>query len=173
MKYSEFRDRLESLVCGNRGAEPTEKYLRKLLGQLLLNKEKKPTSELFLQLFESALNSEPVEITDDWFNVKEPGLFSSVEEMKKLNINDFEYTLDTIKFFVADLQRMEEKELENPMRGYGVTSSSGARWYNFTMCGFVDASFALLDESNDKEMDNADLPWYYIASILIVGKIYE
>ena len=173
MKYSAFRDRLERLVCGNKEAEPTERYLRKLLSQLILNKDHKPTSELFLQLFESALSSNPVEMTNDWFDIKEPGLFSSIEEMKKLNINDFEYTLNAIKFFVADLKRMEEKELKDPMSAYGVTSPSGARWYNFTMCGFVEASFALLEESNDTEMNNDELAWYYIASILIVGKIYE
>lgn len=164
---------MENLVCGNKEAEPTEEYLRKLLGQIMLNKGIKPTSELFLQLFESALNSKPIKITNDWFDIKEPGLFSNMEEIEKLNISDYDYTLDTIKFFVADLKRMEENELKDPMRGYGITSPSGARWYNFTMCSFIEAAFALLDESSDIEMDDEELPWYYIASILIVGKIYE
>jgi hypothetical protein len=173
MKYTEFRDKLESIVCNNVNAKPTEVYLRKLLGQLVQCQGLQPSPELFIDIFESSLNAEPVEIEGNWYELKEPKLFSNLGEIERLGIDEFEYTINTIRFFVADLKRMEDKELKNPYKGYGVTSSSGARWYNFTMCGFVQASFQDLHERNDREMIDSELSWYYIASILIFGKMYE
>lgn len=174
MNIQEFTAQLQEIVCKEYDNLTTEEYLRKVLAQLQQHQNESPTYQLLLQIFEKALTTEALAFDENWNKLKEPDFY---EEEEAKNKDEFAYTLEVIQFFVADLKRMENKELKDPNRGFGVTSPSGASWYNFTICEFASA-FARFDEDahQDEEhldIDIADLSWDLIADILIIGKSYE
>lgn len=174
MNIQEFTAQLQEIVCKEYENLTTEEYLRRLLAQMQQYQNVPPTSQLLLQIFEEALITEPLAFDENWNKLKEPDFY---EEEVAGNKDEFAYTLEVIQFFVADLKRMKNKELKDPNRGNGVTSPSGASWYNFTICEFASA-FARFDEDAHEDdehldIDIADMSWDLIADILIIGKSYE
>ncbi len=171
MEITEFIKSLKVIVCHHENAEPTEEYLRRLLVQIDRNKHKNLNSDLLLEIFEAALMTTPCPFESSWNKIKEPEFYDD-NDIQIMKIDPLKYVTDTIQFFVADLRRMEAKELKNPYRYYGVTSSSGARWYNFTMCSFVEANKGY-NNGVAYEMDTKNLSWDFIAVFFIIGKAYE
>ncbi|WP_420573212.1 hypothetical protein [Kordia sp.] len=154
---------------------PEETYFRKLLFQVMLNTGNEVTATLLLDIFKKSFTSEAIIFDEKWNRIEEPLPF---QDTTMMNTNEaFEFTINTIQFLIADLRRLGNKVLNDPNRGFGVSSSVGTRWYNFDITAIVDGwngFYATGSDISTKDTTNtSEYTWCDIADILLIGKGYE
>ncbi|WP_298514505.1 hypothetical protein [uncultured Kordia sp.] len=178
MKYDTFLERLETIVYAEDVTSiPIEEYYRKLLFQVELNATEKVTAKLLLHIFKMSFTSEPIQFDNNWNNLVEIDFFVNYDDMS--NEERLEFTKNLIRFFSADLRRLGEKVLKDPYRGLGISSSSGARWYNFDIAEVVSGWERFYKDSvstaheTEENMEEENYFWTDIADILLTGKGYE
>ncbi|MGH1384629.1 hypothetical protein [Kordia sp.] len=175
MKYDDFLEELKILVQGvDEYNIPEEEYFRKLLFQVELNAAKNVTANLLLAIFKESFTSESVQFDENWNSIEEPALFTDAAQMS--NKEELEFTKNTLRFFISDLRRLGDKVLKDPHRGFGLTSSSGAKWYNFDITSIVYGWDSFCNDSSGTSAENSNeciYSWCDISDILVFGKGYE
>jgi hypothetical protein len=88
---------------------------------------------------------------------------------------EYDYTIAVIKFQIAELHKMQGKQLEDEWRHFGIDSETGNRWYNFEPDSILECGMRCYldhgdDESNDEEFE---VSWLTLGDLLEMGRIYE
>lgn len=159
-----------------------EEFLRALWGQIInTHKESAPTWELFVTLFEKAWIANPVPFDEAWFKITESAVSSeyTIDEegdyIPSEEMEDFQFLQHQILYQIADLRRMRDAgyfERDGMELYMGVTSPTGASWYNFSIPSFLEAAFGLTYEANAyTNLDEAT--WRDLGELLYMGQIYE
>lgn len=157
---SEFYDEILSLP--NKFEEiPLKQFLIGLYNVVEESKDETPSFDLFLNLIHSSLGSKESNFNQEWLAILTP----PNEDM----LDGYSYTLNAIRFQIAEMHKMEGKELLNPHKSFGIVSSTGNHWYNFDPftnleCG---ASYFI-----DREED-VEVTWKTLGELLEAGRIYE
>lgn len=156
-------------------------YLLSLYKNILNKKEEVLTQELLTQLLSDSFTSETIEMEDSWLEIiRSPERDKAYR--KKNNANDLgffskpgnygwedmEFTLQVLRFQIAELHKMEGKQLDNQMKEYGVASETGTPWYNFDPISNLSSGIKKLSTSVDKPT-TAD--WSVIGTILQLGRM--
>ena len=95
------------------------------------------------------------------------------ETIDKTNTSDltpYDFTIEVLKFQIAELHKMKGKQLENEYRYFGVQSETGNSWYNFDPFVNLECGARCME---DNEMDFSSLDWSFIGELLENGRIYE
>ncbi|MDO4880647.1 MAG: hypothetical protein Q3983_05145 [Capnocytophaga sp.] len=163
MTYDEFYNDIEQLPkkVTNRDLET---YLLALYDLALQHQEEVCTPTLCLELLEQAFTATPAPYNETW---------TAIRTMPEAdNMSAFDYTKAVIVFQIAELHRIRGKELNNEMRGFGLTSETGYDWYNFDPFTLLECGArGLSDYIGEEEMIPND--WYFLGQLLDLGRYYE
>lgn len=160
-----------------------EEYLLSVFGNVLNQKNKKLTFELALKIFADSFTTKPVQFQEDWLEIENspdsnrmsqkftnPENSSAVDKTNNSTIYGIDYTIEVIKFQVAELHKMRGKQLENENRYFGIPSETGNYWYNFDPFGNLECGVrCMIDNGENYEK----LDWSFIGDVLENGRIYE
>ena len=164
MTYDEFYNCIELLPkeVTNRDLEA---YLLALYGVVEQYKEIPFSPTLCLDLLKKAFTETPVLYNEQWTAIR-----TMPEETEYLSA--FAYTQAVILFQIAELHRMKDKELNNEMRSFGITSETGYDWYNFTPLDLLECGArGLCDYIGEDETIPND--WHFLGHLLDLGRYYE
>lgn len=160
-----------------------ETYLLALYQLIEAHKNKEVTYELILELLKKAFAAEPIEFDNQWLSINyppdrnrlnlkftNPDFKNVVDKTNTSDLSPYDFTMEVLKFQIADLHKMKGKQLADEMRYFGVTSETGNSWYNFNPLSNLSCGVACV-EDNEIEWETAD--WSIIGEILEYGRIYE
>lgn len=186
MTEDQFYEFIETLHPRSKD-KSLEEYLLSLYKILNDNKDVytslEVTFELIAGILDKSFTSEPQEFNEDWLSIVNPPNSSRIA--RKFTNPEFEfevdksieyeslgmdYTLDVLRFQIADLHKMRDKQLKNEYRYFGVRSETGHQWYNFDPYMNLECGLRCMDD-NDDVLEN--LNWSFIGEILEDGRIYE
>jgi len=164
MTHEDFYNRVSSLQVPK--ALTLETYLLSLLKLVEQKKFEQLTADLFLQLLEEALTSEPAAFDPEWLKIKKAPVQSE-------KLNGFDYAVAIIRFQISELRKMKGKQLEDPFRYDGIDSETGNRWYNFDPAGNLECGARCCVDANNNESELEGLEWGFLGELLEMGRIYE
>lgn len=184
MTHSEFYDHISLLPHHYQNIE-LEPYLLALLKLATQHEQEEPTAELFMQLLGDAFTSEPHPFNPEWLTITEPPdqnvlskkftnpeIDPSFDKTVVSNKSGFEFTMAVLQFQIAELHKMEYKQLHNEMRYFGVHSETDNLWYNFDpMTNLECGARCLCDNRGDEKEMEAN--WQTLGELLEMGRIYE
>ncbi|MCF6352908.1 MAG: hypothetical protein L3J06_07845 [Cyclobacteriaceae bacterium] len=160
-----------------------EEYLLALLKIVEENKSKELTYELVIEIIRNAFKSEPIEFKDEWLKYDtepdenriskkftNPEINQSIDKSNSSNLDPYDFTIEVLKFQIAELHRMKGKQLENEYRYFGIQSETGNFWYNFDPFRNLECGARCME---DNESDFNKLDWSFIGELLENGRIYE
>jgi len=150
-----------------------ETYLSTLYLQIEKQKTQELTVEKLLVLIEESFKSEAVEFNREWLEIISPPEFDINLLDAKLILNEsITFIIDVVKFQIAELHKMKNKQLKDEQRYFGADSETEHRWYNFDpftnlACG---AAWLLNLKDENQEMN---MNWQTFGILLEMGRIYE
>lgn len=179
MLFRDFAEKVDAIRDAPRQPANLEEFLCGMWGSILKNKDKKPTWEMFLQIISDAWTGTPMEFDDSWMEIKKSA--DSVEIETGTELDDFEYLQGTILYQIADLNRMRDAgyyEKDPTELFFGVSSPTGARWYNWSPESFISCAIAGMTSHSQNEnsiihVDDEQVTWRDLASLLYLGQMYE
>jgi len=139
-----------------------EEYLLALHPLLLQNIENTPSFDLFHKLLEEAFTSKPTDLNNEWLDIINPPEHNS-------NLTDFEYLIEVVKFQIADLHKMKNKQVKNEMKYFGIDSETDHRWYNFDPFTNLECGVSGIMNGNSEKQ----VTWATLGEIIEYGRIYE
>ena len=81
-----------------------------------------------------------------------------------------EFSMEVLKFQAAELDKMKDDQLKNPMKEYGISSPTGTPWYNFTPAANVEAGLrALISEHGSEQLAN----WSFFGLLMQKGRAFK
>lgn len=178
----EFYKEIDQLQdsCENRDLE---EYLRALYLVVEHNKSRPLTCELALDLLRQAFLAEPAPFQSEWLTYTAPPDGNRMsqkftnpvisEKINKTNTsghNPYDFTIAVIKFQIAELSKMRDKQLQDEMRYFGIQSETGNIWYNFDPLGNLECGVRCMV---DNEMSFESIDWSFIGELLENGRVYE
>ncbi|MCE3228512.1 MAG: uncharacterized protein K0S32_3063 [Bacteroidetes bacterium] len=161
MTGQEFYDKIATLNERQKSRD-MEQYLLALYLLVLENKDRDPSLELFLELFDKAFVGEPWKFDPAWLKITEHPAISN--ETDSIN-----FTLQLLRFHITEFHRMRGKQLEDKQRYFGVTSETGTIWYNFDPFTYLERGCCGM---GGIEQDQ-EITWNDFADILEGGRVYE
>lgn len=182
MNAEEFYTQITSLsqTLENRDLE---EYLLALLKIVKENKSKTLTYDLVIEMIKNAFISEPLEFKEEWLKYDtapdenrlskkftNPELSQSIDKSNSSALKPYDFTIEVLKFQIAELHRMKGKQLDNEYRYFGIQSETGNSWYNFDPFGNLECGARCMDD-NETDFDN--LNWSFIGELLENGRTYE
>ena len=182
MNASEFHTQIESLseTCENRDLQ---EYLLALLKIVEENRSKIFTYDLVINMIKHAFVSEPLEFKEEWLKyytapdenrlskkLTNPEISQSLNKSNSSILEPYDFTIEVLKFQIAELHRMKGKELDNEYRYFGIQSETGNSWYNFDPLGNLECGARCME---DNETDFNNLNWSFIGELLENGRLYE
>ena len=182
MNAEEFYTQITSLseTFENRDLE---EYLLALLKIVEENRAKTLTYELVIDMIKNAFISEPLEFEEEWLKYDTTldknrlskkftnlEISQSIDKSNYSNLEPYDFTIEVLKFQIAELHRMKGKQLDNEYRYFGIQSQTGNSWYNFDPFGNLECGARCMDD-NETDFDN--LNWSFIGELLENGRIYE
>ncbi len=131
MTFADFHKQLNTIDFENgENVESLEKYLLACLAQLNLNKDKEPTFELFLSMYDKARNGPCMDFDPSWKELDDPN------RKWDSNQSDWDRTLEQFHILAADLIHTREVRSRPGYVGksypFEWDSESGRRFYNGT-----------------------------------------
>jgi hypothetical protein len=160
-----------------------EEYLLALLKLVERNKNKELTYDLILEIIHEAFTSEPAVFNNDWLvcssapdenrmskKLTNPEIGEQIDKSNSADLSPYDFTIEVLKFQIAELHKMRGKQLENEYRFFGVESETGNSWYNFNPFANLECGAKCME---DNEMDFNSLDWSFIGELLENGRIYE
>lgn len=88
--------------------------------------------------------------------------------------NDLKYLEQVLLFQIAELKRMENKELKSELLLFGVTSETGHSWYNFSPFDNLERGIeGFISNIPFSRVDPINITWKTLGIILEIGRIYE
>lgn len=170
-------------VTGFETERRLEDYLRALWAITRPHRDEPITANRVANLFERALVAEPAAFDPSWYTTYEITPDDTGEPYR-----DWE---NTILFQITDLRRMDDEGIiDDDERYFGLTSPSGAHWYNFDpvtylecgvrglVGGFEADEVVVLVPSDDGDHDSPVFPldsfgWDDFTELLWFGQHYE
>jgi hypothetical protein len=144
-----------------------EEYLLAVYKNVLNYKDSKATVELILKILQDSFTTESYSFDNTWLKIVKPPESNN----KELFIsNGIAYTLEVLKFQIAELHKMRGKQLDDKYRYFGVQSEAGNSWYNFDPIGNLECGARCLCDGNSS-IEIID--WSFIGILLEMGRIYE
>ncbi len=97
-----------------------------------------------MEIIKNAFVSESIEFQREWLECKiapDKNLMSkkftnrvirqTIDKINVSELNPYDFTIEVLKFQIAELYRMKDKQLKNGYRYFGVQSETENYWYNF------------------------------------------
>lgn len=163
-----------------------KQYLLALYQLTEANKSKEPTLELFIELLENSFVTEPADIDPSWLTITKapdenrmnhkftnPVVSKTFDKSLKSETEGFGFLAAVLKFQIAELHKMEGKQLKNEMRYFGVDSETGNRWYNFDPFTNLECGVRCMLDGFDGDETEVDVSWTTLGELLENGRIYE
>ncbi len=160
-----------------------EEYLLALYKLIENNKTEELTYNLILNLISKAFTSEPVEFNNEWLDYISPPdedrmrkNFTNPQICKQNNQSNisellpYDYTIEVLKFQIAELHKMKGKQLENEWRYMGIKSETGNYWYNFDPFANLECGTIGMKEC---DTDFSSLDWSFFGELLEYGRVFE
>lgn len=164
-----------------------ENYLLALYKQLRDNQAlyltTQPTLSIIAAVLEASIHSDPAPFDESWLKITDPPEDTRAShQLTPRTAQDQQYTshhtkaqglnftLAVLKFQIAELHKMQGKQLADPQRYFGIDSETGHRWYNFTPFANLTAGLAC---KLDHDEHVAPLDWSFLGHLLEDGRIYE
>jgi len=182
MNAEEFYTQITSLSETFENRDLKE-YLLALLKIVEENRSKTLTYELVIDMIKNAFISEPLEFEEEWLKYDtapdenrlskkftNPEISQSIDKSNYSTLEPFDFTIEVLKFQIAELHRMTGKQLDNEYRYFGIQSETGNSWYNFDPFGNLECGARCMDD-NETDFDN--LNWSFVGELLENGRIYE
>ncbi len=159
-----------------------ETYLLALYQNILEHKDEELTYELVIDIISKSFTSKAAKFNIEWLDsIEAPDenrmsqkftnkAFSDfVDKSNHSTLAPFEFTIDVLKFQIAELHKMKGKQLEDEYRYFGIDSETGHRWYNFDPFAILSCGSRCME---DNERDFTNLDWSFIGELLENGRIY-
>ena len=173
MTYKEFYQWINDLPSRFQNRD-LETYLSALYLQIEKQKAQELTIEGLLTLLETSFKSEPLEFNPEWLEIISPPEFDIDWVDTKGDLNEeIIFTTNVIKFQIADLHKMQNKQLENKLRYFGIDSETENRWYNFDPFTNLECGAAWLLSDLKREDQEMNVNWKMLGILLEIGRIYE
>ncbi len=160
-----------------------EEYLLALYKIVQENKDSIFTIQLAVNMLEKAFTAEPAEFKEEWLEITEspqtnamsrkftnPEIKDKIDKTRVRHVSDYDYTLEVIKFQIAELHKMRGKQLEDEFKYFGITSETGHSWYNFDPIGNLECGTSCMLAHNE---NLANIDWTFIGDLLEDGRVYE
>ena len=164
-----------------------EEYLSAMYKNLNDNMDvyikEKPSLELVLCILKESFTSLPASFEEEWLQITDapdlnrmsrkftnPEIKDGFDKTNMAVVDDMEYTLQVLKFQIAELHRMRGKQLEDEYRYFGIDSETGNRWYNFDPLTNLNCGISCMTDNED---DISELDWSFLGDLLEDGRIYE
>jgi hypothetical protein len=160
-----------------------EEYLLAVYGNVLKHRDSKPTLELVLRMLCDSFPSEPVRFEPEWLNITEapdrnrmsrkftnPEISSEVDKANLSGFHGIDFTIETLKFQIAELHKMKDKQLKNELRYFGLRSETGNYWFNFDPFTNLECGVRCM---LDNQVDIDEIDWSFIGDLLENGRVYE
>jgi hypothetical protein len=163
-----------------------ETYLSALL--LLVDKKQNEIldADKLLTIIQTAFTSNPIKFDKKWLNIitapdenvmsrkcTNPGTESPFDKSVVSNSRDYEFTTEVIKFQIAELHKMNHKQLKNKMRYFGIQSETGNSWYNFDPFTNLECGARCIIDNEDDVNKELIVTWQTLGELLEMGRIYE
>ncbi|MEZ5008487.1 MAG: hypothetical protein R2753_10105 [Chitinophagales bacterium] len=182
MNAEEFYNQITKLPYSFENRD-LEEYLLALLKIVEENKSKKLNYNLVIEMIQGAFESESLKFKDEWLKydsapdenrmskkITNPEISQSIDKSNASSLEPQDFTIEVLKFQIAELHRMKGKQLENEYRYFGIQSETGNSWYNFDPFTNLECGARCM-EDNETDFDN--LNWSFIGELLENGRIYE
>lgn len=142
-------------------------YLQSIYKLLNEYKNESACLELFYKIIKRAFYEEPIEFNNEWLKVE--------NEPEEDSFTDgFEYLKEVLIFQIAELKRMENKELKDEYRFFGITSETNNSWYNFSPFDNLECGIrGFIDNIPFSRVDSKNITWKTLGIIIEIGRIYE
>ncbi len=164
-----------------------EEYLRAMLKLVLDNQEKKPSLDLFFKLMKMAFVSQPIALDKKWLDIDEPPIeqydFELTDQEEGIELikkepssrqEDLDFLTQVLKFQIAELHKMQKKQLQDQSKYFGVESETGNLWYNFDPFSNLEAGVRGYMDNIQSGTSPADsITWKTLGEIIELGRIYE
>ncbi|MDW7692198.1 hypothetical protein R9C00_14345 [Flammeovirgaceae bacterium SG7u.111] len=160
-----------------------EEYLLALLKLIEMNRTKEVTYKLILEIISEAFTSEPYAFKNEWLKCEtapdenrmsrkftHPDISEAIDKTNTSDLTTYDFTIEVLRFQIAELHKMRGKQLENEYRFFGVQSETGNSWYNFDPFANLECGARCME---DNETDFSSLDWSFIGELLENGRIYE
>lgn len=164
-----------------------ENYLLALYKNLLDNKPyyltTQPTLSILAHILETSLTSEPALFDKEWLKIitppednrmshklTHPTIKDQLDKSPRSTLQGLDFTLAVLEFQIAELHKMQGKQLIDPYRYFGIDSETGHRWYNFDPFANLTCGLARMIAH---EQDITSLDWSFLGNLLEDGRIYE
>src|SRR6187399_1092126 len=172
MTYKEFYQWIDDLPSRIQNRD-LETYLSALYLQIEKQKARELTIEGLLTLLETSFKSEPLEFNPEWLEIISPPEFDMDWVDTKGDLNEeIIFTTNVIKSQIADLHKMQNKQLENKLRYFGIDSETENRWYNFDPFTNLECGAAWLLSDLKREDQEMNVNWKMLGILLEMGRIY-
>lgn len=159
-----------------------EEYLSALHKNVLKHGNSELTLDLVLKMLCDSFTSDLMEFEPEWLNITEapdrnrmsrkftnPEISSEVDKANLSGFHGIDFTIETLKFQIAELHKMRDKQLKNELRYFGLQSETGNYWFNFDPFTNLECGVrCMLD--NKVEIDEID--WSFIGDLLENGRVY-
>jgi len=182
MNSQEFYDNINNLSTSYEDWD-LEEYLLALYRKVKEYESVPLTYDLALKIISESFTGEPAKFQEEWLNCivapdrnrtsrkfTNPLFSESIDKTNTSTLKPFEFTLEVIKFQIAELHKMRGKQLENKYRFFGIESETGHDWYNFAPHDNLECGARCMVDNND---DFGTLDWSFIGELLENGRIYE
>ncbi|WP_294282882.1 hypothetical protein [uncultured Chryseobacterium sp.] len=173
MTYEEFYNNLGS----NTGKRDLETYLLALLNLVEQAKEQTLSAGLLSNLLMDAFTSEPEKFNTEWLKIVEAPDEKAFINSKtnSLSRSEYDYTVAVIKFQIAELHKMNGKQLDDEYKYFGIDSETGNRWYNFDPDSILECGMRCYLDHSDHENNHHEfeVSWKTLGDLLEMGRIYE
>lgn len=186
MNFEEFINEIENLPSNFENRD-LETYLLAIYKNLEDNKEiylkEQVTLDLVLCILKEAFTSEPAIFNKEWLNITQspncnriyrkftnPELKDMVDKSNMAEKSGIEFSLDVLKFQIAELHKMRGKQLYEEERYFGIDSETGNRWYNFDPFTNLECGSRCMYDNDDT---GEYIDWSFIGDLLENGRIYE
>lgn len=143
-----------------------ETYLLALYKIVELRKNKKLSYDLIFEMIQAAFVQEPTALQEEWLSCNIPPDEFEIND----TLSPYDYTIEVLKFQIAELFKMRGKQLANEHRYFGIPSETGNYWYNFDPLGNLACGARCM---LDNETDFSILDWSFLGMLLEFGRSYE
>ncbi len=160
-----------------------EEYLLALYKLIENKRTEELTYNSIFDIISEAFTSESAPFNNDWLDCNSspdgnrmskkftnPEIREQIDKSNTSGLSPYDFTIEVLKFQIAELHKMRGKQLENEYRYFGVQSETGNYWYNFDPFANLECGARCM-EDNDTDFSSPD--WSFFGELLENGRIYE
>lgn len=169
MTSAKFLDSIHEMF-GRVSDRDYEEYLSALYSLMMDQKGTGLDDQKFFTLIESAFTSKPAPFQEEWLQITDCPEWHPEYQTEE---QEFQYSLDVIRFQIAEFHRMRGKQLDLDRKGDGITSDTGHSWYNFDPFSILSCGANCLRDRSKNPEAEWTITWDLVGDLLEMGRIYE